>query len=158
MVTRGLRIGTRGSKLALAQATLVRDTLAAAHPSLAGTMEIVEIRTTGDRVQDRKLSEIGGKGLFTKEIEEQLLAGTVDIAVHSTKDMPTRQPDGLLVAAFLPREDPRDVLIAAGGIGSIADLPQGATVATVALRRQALLLHRRADLRIEPIRGNIDTR
>ena len=158
MVTRGLRIGTRGSKLALAQATLVRDTLAGAHPALAGTMEIVEIRTTGDRVQDRKLSEIGGKGLFTKEIEEQLLAGTVDIAVHSTKDMPTRQPDGLLVAAFLPREDPRDVLIAAGGIGSIADLPQGATVATVALRRQALLLHRRADLRIEPIRGNIDTR
>jgi hydroxymethylbilane synthase len=158
MVTRGLRIGTRGSKLALAQATLVRDTLAAAHPSLAGTMEIVEIRTTGDRVQDRKLSEIGGKGLFTKEIEEQLLAGTIDIAVHSTKDMPTRQPDGLLVAAFLPREDARDVLIAAGGIGGIADLPQGATVATVALRRQALLLHRRSDLRIEPIRGNIDTR
>ena len=158
MLTRGLRIGTRGSKLALAQATLVRDTLAAAHPALAGTMEIVEIRTTGDRVQDRKLSEIGGKGLFTKEIEEQLLAGAIDIAVHSTKDMPTRQPDGLLVAAFLPREDPRDVLIAAGGIGGIADLPLGATVATVALRRQALLLHRRADLRIEPIRGNIDTR
>ena len=156
--TRGLRIGTRGSKLALAQATLVRDTLAAAHPALAGTMEIVEIRTTGDRVQDRKLSEIGGKGLFTKEIEEQLLAGAIDIAVHSTKDMPTRQPDGLLVAAFLPREDPRDVLVAAGGIGGIADLPQGATVATVALRRQALLMHRRADLRIEPIRGNIDTR
>jgi hydroxymethylbilane synthase len=158
MLTRGLRIGTRGSKLALAQATLVRDTLAAAHPALAGTMEIVEIRTTGDRVQDRKLSEIGGKGLFTKEIEEQLLAGAIDIAVHSTKDMPTRQPDGLLVAAFLPREDPRDVLVAAGGIGGIADLPLGATVATVALRRQALLLHRRADLRIEPIRGNIDTR
>lgn len=154
----GLRIGTRGSKLALAQATLVRDTLAAAYPPLAGNMDIVEIRTTGDRVQDRKLSEIGGKGLFTKEIEDRLLAGTIDIAFHSTKDMPTRQPDGLLVAAFLPREDPRDVLIASGAIRSIADLPQGATVATVALRRQALLLHRRADLRIEPIRGNIDTR
>ena len=158
MATQGLRIGTRGSKLALAQAMLVRDTLSATYPSLAGTMEIVEIRTTGDRVQDRKLSEIGGKGLFTKEIEEQLLASTIDIAVHSTKDMPTRQPDGLLVAAFLPREDARDVLIAASGIGGITDLPQGATVATVALRRQALLLHRRSDLRIEPIRGNIDTR
>lgn len=155
---RRLRIGTRGSKLALAQAALVRDTLAAAHPSLADDMEIVEIRTTGDRVQDRPLSEIGGKGLFTKEIEDQLIAGTIDIAVHSTKDMPTRQPDGLLVAAFLPREDPRDVLIAPGGIGRIADLPPQAAVATVALRRQALLLHRRADLRIEPIRGNIDTR
>lgn len=158
MATQGLRIGTRGSKLALAQATLVRDTLAAAHPALAGNMEIVEIRTTGDRVQNRKLSEIGGKGLFTKEIEDQLLASTIDIAVHSAKDMPTRQPDGLRLAAFLPREDPRDVLIADDEIGSIADLPQGATVATVALRRQALLLNRRADLRINPIRGNIDTR
>ena len=158
MVTQSLRIGTRGSKLALAQAKLVRETLAATYPQLAGAMEIVEIRTTGDRVQDRLLSEIGGKGLFTKEIEEQLLANAIDIAVHSTKDMPTRQPDGLCLAAFLPREDPRDVLIAAEGIGAIAHLPQGAKVATVALRRQALLLHRRADLRIEPIRGNIDTR
>jgi hydroxymethylbilane synthase len=158
MATQGLRIGTRGSKLALAQAMLVRDTLSARYPTLAGMMEIVEIRTTGDRVQDRKLSEIGGKGLFTKEIEEQLIARTIDIAVHSAKDMPTRQPDGLLVAAFLPREDARDVLITAGGTGGITDLPQGATVATVALRRQALLLHRRSDLRIEPVRGNIDTR
>ena len=135
MVARGLRIGTRGSKLALAQAMLVRDTLAAAHPSLAGTMVIVEIRTTGDRVQDRKLSEIGGKGLFTKEIEEQLLASAIDIAVHSTKDMPTRQPDGLVLAAFLPRADARDVLIAPSGARSVDQLPQGATMATVALRR-----------------------
>ena len=158
MTIQTLRIGTRGSRLALAQATLVRDTLAAAHPVLAGAMDIVVIRTTGDRVQDRKLSEIGGKGLFTKEIEEQLLAGTIDIGVHSTKDMPTRLPDGLVLASFLPREDPRDALIAADGIRGIDDLPPGATVATVALRRQALLLHRRPDLRIEPIRGNVDTR
>jgi hydroxymethylbilane synthase len=155
-----LRIGTRGSTLALAQAALVREALAEAHPLLAedGAIEAVAIRTTGDRIQDRTLSEIGGKGLFTKEIEEQLLAGAVDIAVHSTKDMPTRQPDGLVLAAFLPREDPRDVLIARGAARRIDELPQGAMVATVALRRQALLLNRRPDLRIEPIRGNVDTR
>ncbi len=155
-----LRIGTRGSKLALVQAALVCDALKAAHPALAhdGALEIIAIRTTGDREQERKLSEIGGKGLFTKEIEEQLLDGTVDIGVHSTKDMPTLQPDGLVLAAFLPREDPRDVLIARGDARAIADLKQGATVATVALRRQALLLHRRPDLKVEPIRGNVDTR
>jgi hydroxymethylbilane synthase len=151
-----LRIGTRGSPLARVQAGLVRDALAAAHPGLA--CEIVTIRTTGDREQNRRLSEIGGKGLFTKEIEEQLLDGTVDIGVHSTKDMPARQPDGLVLAAFLPRADPRDVLIARSAARRIADLPQGATVATVALRRQALLLHRRPDLKIEAIRGNVDTR
>ncbi len=155
-----LRIGTRGSTLALAQAALVREALAAAHPLLAedGVIETVTIRTTGDRIQDRTLSEIGGKGLFTKEIEEQLLAGAVDIAVHSTKDMPTRQPDGLVLAAFLPREDPRDVLIARGAARRIDELPKGAMVATVALRRQALLLNRRPDLSIQPIRGNVDTR
>ncbi len=161
MATPVLRIGTRGSKLALVQATLVRNALAASHPALAadGAIEIVAIRTTGDREQDRKLSEIGGKGLFTKEIEEQLLDGTVDIGVHSTKDMPTRQPDGLMLAAFLPREDARDVLITRdGSAASIADLSTGATVATVALRRQALLLHRRPDLKVEAIRGNVDTR
>jgi hydroxymethylbilane synthase len=151
-----LRIGTRGSPLALVQAGLVRDALQAAHPALA--TEIVTIRTSGDREQTRRLSEIGGKGLFTKEIEEQLLAGAVDIGVHSTKDMPTRQPDGLALAAFLPREDPRDVLIARAGARRIADLPHGATVATVALRRQALLLHRRPDLKVVAIRGNVDTR
>jgi len=158
MSSPALRIGTRGSRLALAQAKMVKETLAAAHPALADALEIVVIRTTGDTVQDRKLSEIGGKGLFTKEIEEQLLAGTIDIAVHSTKDMPTRLPDGLVLACFLPREDPRDALIAGPGVKGIADLPQGSTVATVALRRQALLLHRRPDLKIEPIRGNVDTR
>jgi len=160
MATSVLRIGTRGSKLALVQATLVRDALASAHPALAqdGAMEIVVIRTTGDREQDRKLSEIGGKGLFTKEIEEQLLDGTIDIGVHSTKDMPTQQPDGLVLSAFLPREDASDVLIVRDGAATIATLPQGATVATVALRRQALLLHRRPDLKVEAIRGNVDTR
>jgi hydroxymethylbilane synthase len=139
---------------------MVRDALAAAHPALAaeGAIETVVIRTTGDKVQDRTLSEIGGKGLFTKEIEEQLLAGLVDVGVHSTKDMPTLQPDGLGVVAFLPRADARDVLIARDAAGCIDDLPPGATVATVALRRQALLLHRRPDLKVTPIRGNIDTR
>lgn len=158
MRDKGLRIGTRGSKLALTQALMVRDALVNAHPGLAGRAEIVEIRTTGDRIQDRKLSDLGGKGLFTKEIEEQLLAGTIDIAVHSAKDMPTHQPDGLVLAAFLPREDPLDVLIAPCGARSIAELPYGAIVATVAMRRQALPLHRRRDLKIEPIRGNIDSR
>ncbi|MCW5746421.1 MAG: hydroxymethylbilane synthase [Alphaproteobacteria bacterium] len=155
-----LRIGTRGSPLALVQARQVRDALAAAHPALAApqAVEIAVVRTTGDRVQDRKLAEIGGKGLFTKEIEEQLLAGTVDIGVHSSKDMPTMLPEGLMLAAFLPRADARDALIAPAGARGIVELPQGATVATVALRRQALLLHRRPDLKIEPIRGNVDTR
>ena len=160
MATPLLRIGTRGSKLALAQAHMTRDALQAAHPALAapGAVEVVVVRTTGDRVQDRKLSEIGGKGLFTKEIEEQLLAGAVDIGVHSSKDMPTKLPDGLVLAAFLPRADPRDALISPTGVRRIADLPPGATVATVALRRQALLLHARPDLKIEAIRGNVDTR
>src|SRR6202008_4238986 len=109
-----LRLGTRGSKLALIQAGLVRDALAAAVPALAApdAIEIVPIRTTGDAIQDRPLSEAGGKGLFVKEIEEALLSGRIDAAVHSMKDMPTAQPAGLLVAAFLAREDARDVLIA----------------------------------------------
>jgi hydroxymethylbilane synthase len=160
MATPLLRIGTRGSKLALAQAQMTRDALASTHPVLAapGAIDIVVVRTTGDRVQDRKLSEIGGKGLFTKEIEEQLLAGAVDIGVHSSKDMPTRLPDGLVLGAFLARADARDALISRTGLRRIAELPTGATVATVALRRQALLLHHRPDLKIEPIRGNVDTR
>ncbi|MFO1081390.1 MAG: hydroxymethylbilane synthase [Reyranellaceae bacterium] len=154
-----LRLGTRGSKLALTQAGLVRDALASAVPDLAapGAIAIDVIRTTGDAIQDRPLSEAGGKGLFVKEIEEALLGGRIDIAVHSMKDMPTAQPAGLAIAAFLPREDTRDVLIA-GATTRIADLPAGAIVGTSALRRRAQLLHRRPDLRIVDLRGNVDTR
>jgi hydroxymethylbilane synthase len=154
-----LKLGTRGSKLALVQAGLVRDALAAAVPVLSGAdaIEIVPIRTTGDAIQDRPLSEAGGKGLFVKEIEEALLSQRIDIAVHSMKDMPTAQPPGLAIAAFLPREDARDVLIA-GDARRIADLKQGAIVGTSALRRRAQLLHRRPDLQIVDLRGNVDTR
>jgi hydroxymethylbilane synthase len=157
-----LRLGTRGSKLALVQTGLVRDALARAVPGLpADAIEIVPIRTTGDVIQDRPLSEAGGKGLFVKEIEEALLGGRIDAAVHSMKDMPTAQPAGLSIAAFLPREDARDVLIAgaiAGAIGRIAELKPDALVGTSALRRRAQLLHLRPDLRIVNLRGNVDTR
>jgi hydroxymethylbilane synthase len=154
-----LRLGTRGSKLALTQTGLVRDALAAAVPALAapGAIEIIAIRTTGDAIQDRPLAEAGGKGLFVKEIEEALLARRIDGAVHSMKDMPTAQPPGLAIAAFLPREDVRDVLIAEG-VQRIADLKRGAMVGTSALRRKAQLLHRRPDLQIVNFRGNVDTR
>lgn len=151
-----LRLGTRGSPLALIQANQVRDALMTAHAGLA--VEIVTIRTTGDKVQDRPLSEIGGKGLFTREIEDGLLGGTLDIAVHSAKDMLPVLPEGLVLACFLERQDPRDALVSPGRIARIAELPRGATVATVALRRKALLLHARPDVRTVPIRGNVDTR
>jgi hydroxymethylbilane synthase len=154
-----LRIGTRGSPLALAQATLVREALAALSPALAEpeAVEVEVIKTTGDRVTDRLLAEIGGKGLFTKEIEEALLAGTIDLAVHSMKDMPTWLPEGLVMAAMLPRADPRDALIA-DRVRSIADLPHGALVGTASLRRAAQLLAARPDLRVTPLRGNVQTR
>ena len=154
-----LKIGTRGSKLALAQAGLVRDALAAAVPALAasGAIEIVVIRTTGDMIQDRPLSEAGGKGLFVKEIEEALLGRRIDAAVHSMKDMPTAQPAGLAISAFLPREDVRDVLIA-GDTKRIADLKKGAVIGSAALRRKAQLLHLRPDLQVVNFRGNVDTR
>jgi hydroxymethylbilane synthase len=154
-----LRLGTRGSKLALTQTGLVRDALATAVPALAepGAIEITVIRTTGDTIQDRPLAEAGGKGLFVKEIEEVLLAGRIDAAVHSMKDMPTMQPAGLAIAAFLPREDVRDVLIASAA-QRIADLKRGAIVGTSALRRKAQLLHLRPDLEIVDFRGNVDTR
>ncbi len=154
-----LRLGTRGSKLALTQTGLVRDALARAVPELAASdaIEIVPIRTTGDAIQDRPLSEAGGKGLFVKEIEEALLSGRIDAAVHSMKDMPTLQPAGLVIAAFLPREDARDVLIA-GEVTRIADLRRGAVVGTAALRRKAQLLYHRPDLQIVTLRGNVDTR
>jgi hydroxymethylbilane synthase len=154
-----LRLGTRGSKLALTQAGLVRDALAKAVPTLAApdAIEIVVLKTTGDVIQDRPLSEAGGKGLFVKEIEEAMLAQRIDAAVHSMKDMPTAQPPGLAISAFLPREDARDVLIA-GDVRRIVDLARGAVVGTSALRRRAQLLHRRPDLKIVNLRGNVDTR
>src|SRR5271165_2075911 len=159
MSSRPLRIGTRGSPMALRQAALVRDRLVAAHPDLAppGAVEIVTIRTTGDRVQDRRLGEIGGKGLFTKEIEEALLAGRIDLAVHSLKDVETWLPNGLEIACVLPRDDPRDAFISAKA-PSLSGLPKGASIGTASLRRQAQLLRLRPDLRIVPIRGNVNTR
>jgi hydroxymethylbilane synthase len=153
-----INIGTRGSPLALVQAEMTKAALLTAHGTLkAGDIQIVPIKTTGDKVQDRTLSEIGGKGLFTKEIEEALLDGRVDLAVHSMKDMPTFLPEGLVIAALLEREDPRDVLISAVA-DSIAGLPQGAVVGTAALRRQAQLLALRPDLKVQPLRGNVGTR
>jgi hydroxymethylbilane synthase len=129
MQTRVFKIGTRGSELALAQARETRARLVAAHGLGEDAFEIVVISTSGDRIQDRPLSEVGGKGLFTKEIEEALLDGRIDIAVHSSKDMPTVLPEGLALSAFLPREDPRDAFIGLAA-KSILDLPQGATVGT----------------------------
>ena len=145
--------------MALHQANLVRDRLIAAYPALAesGMVELDVIRTTGDRVQNRLLAEIGGKGLFTKEIEEALLDRRIDLAVHSLKDMETILPAGLAISCILPRDDPRDALITRDGLGLDA-LPRGAKIGTAALRRRDQLLRRRADLEIVPIRGNVDTR
>jgi hydroxymethylbilane synthase len=153
-----LRIGTRGSPLALVQANDVRDRLLTRFPDLAERGVAIEvIKTTGDRIQDRNLSEIGGKGLFTKEIEEALLDGRIDLAVHSMKDMPTILPPGLILSAVLPREDARDVLVSADA-ETLAGLPHGTVIGTSSLRRRAQLLHRRSDLRIVDFRGNVDTR
>jgi hydroxymethylbilane synthase len=159
MPPRPLRIGTRGSAMAVYQANLVRDRLIAAHPEMAapGSLEIVVIRTTGDRVQNRLLAEIGGKGLFTKEIEEALFDRRIDLAVHSLKDMETILPSGLAIACVPPRDDPRDALVAREG-ASLAALPDGARIGTASLRRKAQLLSHRGDLDIQPIRGNVDTR
>jgi hydroxymethylbilane synthase len=155
---RRIRIGTRGSPLALAQTEIVRARIAAALPALAepGALEVVVIRTSGDKVQDRPLAEIGGKGLFSKEIDEAMLAGRIDLAVHSVKDLPTWLPAGILLRAVLPREDPRDVLIAS--VACIADLPSGAVVGTSSPRRQAQVLARRPDVQVVPLRGNVHTR
>ena len=152
-----IRIATRGSPLALAQAREVQQRLEAAHGPGRHAFEIRAITTTGDRIQDRPLSEAGGKGLFTKEIEEALLAGEADIAVHSMKDMPTELPAGLTVACFLPREDVRDAFISHSA-SSLGDLPQGAVVATSSLRRQAQVRHVRPDLAVVAMRGNVETR
>lgn len=154
---RPLRIGTRGSPLALAQAHETRDRLMSAHGLPEKAFHIAVISTTGDRVTDRPLGAIGGKGLFTKEIEEALLLGQIDIAVHSMKDMPTRLPDGLGIHALLPREDVRDAFVSLAH-ASIAALPRSAVVGTSSLRRRAQLLHRRADLQVVEFRGNVQTR
>ena len=131
-----LRIGTRGSALALAQAHETRERLMAAHGLPADAFQIVVIKTTGDRVLDRPLKEIGGKGLFTREIEDALTGGDIDIAVHSMKDMPTLQPEGLVIDCYLPREDVRDAFVSPL-FGSISELPQGAVVGSSSLRRRA---------------------
>lgn len=151
------RIGTRGSPLALAQAHETRDRLAHAFDLPAISFEIVVIRTTGDRVLDRPLKEIGGKGLFTREIEDALLDGRIDIAVHSMKDMPTEQPAGLVLDCVLPREDVRDAFVSPRA-GGLAELAEGATVGTSSLRRRAQLLARRPDLNVVEFRGNVQTR
>ena len=152
-----LKIGTRGSVLALAQAHETRARLMAAHDLPVEAFEIVVIKTTGDRITDRPLKEIGGKGLFTREIEEALAAGGIDIAVHSMKDMPTLQPEGMLIDCLLPREDVRDAFVSPHA-ASISDLPQGAVVGSSSLRRRAQLAHRRPDLHLVEFRGNVQTR
>lgn len=154
-----LRIGTRGSPLALAQANETRDRLRAAHPHLRepGAVEVVAIRTTGDVILDRTLMEAGGKGLFTKELEEALADGRIDLAVHSMKDVPTWLPDGMEICCLLPREDPRDAFLSPR-VRRLEELPPGARVGTASLRRQAQVLALRPDLTVVPFRGNVQTR
>ncbi len=156
-MTRALKIGTRGSPLALAQAAIVRDLLVGSGRIDGADIETVIIRTSGDRIQDRSLAEIGGKGLFTKEIEEALTQARIDLAVHSLKDLPAWMPDGLALGAVLPRQDPRDALLSPVA-DSIATLPAGARVGTSSPRRRALLLQQRPDLAIVEFRGNVGTR
>lgn len=157
MQTDVLKIGTRGSALALAQAHETRARLMAAHGFGEDRFEIVVISTSGDQILDRPLSEAGGKGLFTKEIEEALLDGRIDLAVHSSKDMPTQLPEGLVLSAFLEREDPRDAFIGRD-VSRFADLRQGAIVGSSSLRRQALIGRLRPDITVVMFRGNVQTR
>lgn len=153
-----IRIGTRASKLALAQAEEVKQRLIRAYAELTEEdFAIVPMTTTGDRVQDKTLQDIGGKGLFTKEIEEALIAREVDIAVHSMKDMPTHLPTGLIIPCLLEREDPRDAFLSPKA-NTVDDLPQGATLGTASLRRAAQLKSYRPDLNVIPFRGNVVTR
>ncbi|MCD6072495.1 MAG: hydroxymethylbilane synthase, partial [Microvirga sp.] len=157
-----LVIGTRGSPLALAQAHETQDRLVAAHGSTGDgwTVEHLPlsiIKTTGDAIQDRPLSEAGGKGLFTKELDIALLEGSIDLAVHSAKDLPTTLPEGIVIAGFLPREDVRDAFISHRFKG-IKDLPQGAVVGSASLRRQAQIRRLRPDLQVTLLRGNVQTR
>ncbi|MGZ8309009.1 MAG: hydroxymethylbilane synthase [Rhodoplanes sp.] len=157
LITPLLRIGTRGSPLALAQAEQVRARLAAAHGLGSAAIDVCVIRTSGDAIQDRPLAEVGGKGLFTKEIEQALFENKVDLAVHSAKDMETVLPPGLVVTAFLEREDVRDAFISRRAT-SLSDLPRGAIVGTASLRRQAIVRRLRPDLQVVSLRGNVETR
>ncbi len=157
MQSTSIRIGTRGSPLALVQAEEVRRLIVAALGLPEEVATIVPIRTTGDRITDRPLAEAGGKGLFTKEIDEALIAGRIDIGVHSAKDMATRLPDGIVIAACLKRADVRDAFISPKA-KTLAELPPGAVVGTSSLRRKALTLRTRPDLRIVDLRGNVETR
>ncbi len=152
-----IRIGTRGSPLALAQATAVRAALAKAHGIAPDDIEIVALKTTGDMQRERSFAESGGKGIFTKEIDEALLSGRVDLAVHSAKDVQTILPDGLVIAAAPPRADPRDAFLSEKAT-SLEALPHGAKLGTASVRRQALALRLRPDLRISLLRGNVHTR
>jgi hydroxymethylbilane synthase len=154
-----IKLGTRGSPLAMAQAYEVRDLLISQHPKLAasGLIEIIKIKTTGDTVQDRALSEIGGKGLFSKEIDTAQLDGHIDIAVHSMKDLETLLMPGIEMVAVLEREDVRDAFIS-NKVNSLAELSAGAVVGTSSLRRQAQILHKRPDLKVRLFRGNVQTR
>ncbi len=156
-----VRIGTRRSRLAMTQSGMMQRAigrvLGVADADLAEAVPLVEIVTTGDRIQDRRLMEIGGKALFTKEIEEALFAGRIDVAVHSMKDVPAEPPPGLCIAAVPEREDPRDAFVS-DAFASFDDLPAGARLGTASLRRQAQALALRPDLKIEMLRGNVDTR
>jgi hydroxymethylbilane synthase len=151
---RKIHIGTRGSKLALWQAHWVQGELLKTHPTLS--VEIIVIKTKGDKILDVPLAKVGGKGLFVKEIEDALLEGKIDLAVHSMKDMPAELPGGLTIGAIPQRENPQDVLVSKSG--RLADLPEGARVGTSSLRRAAQILFARPDMRIDPLRGNLDTR
>jgi hydroxymethylbilane synthase len=152
-----LRIGTRGSPLALAQTHMVRGELMRAHGGGEENFTVEIIRTTGDQIQDRPLSESGGKGLFTKELDSALIAGTIDLAVHSSKDLPTHLPSEIMIAGYLPREDARDAWISRGGV-TLDELPAGAVVGTASLRRAAQVKRRRPDLQTTLLRGNVETR
>ena len=154
---RPLKIGTRGSPLALAQAHEARARIMAAHDLPQAAFEIVPIKTTGDRVQDRPLKEIGGKGLFTREIEAALLEGQIDIAVHSMKDIPVAQPEGLVIDTYLPRADPRDAFVSRK-VAGLAELEAGQVIGSSSLRRRAQMLNRRPDLFVVEFRGNVQTR
>ncbi|MDO1584013.1 hydroxymethylbilane synthase [Rhizobium oryzicola] len=157
MQTKPFRIGTRGSPLALAQASETRARLMAAHGLPEEMFEIVVLSTTGDRITDRPLAEVGGKGLFTQELEEQLLSGELDFAVHSSKDMPTSLPAGLEISAYLPREDFRDAFIGKTAPNLMA-LREGAVIGSSSLRRQALIRRRRPDISVITFRGLVETR
>ncbi len=156
MAKKTLRIGTRASQLALWQANWVKSELEKKHPGLEVTL--TKIKTQGDKILDVPLAMVGGKGLFVKEIEEAMLRGEIDIAVHSMKDVPTIFPKGLSLRCITEREDPRDIIILKPGFASFRDLPQGARIGTSSLRRKAMLLHLRPDFQMVDIRGNVETR